>query len=128
MAEVIDGRRVIQASEIMDKIQKGEPVECKSVIIEGALDIRKLDLPIQHIERTETQKQVGLSEDVRVVKSSIRIIDSVIHGGLNFSDSIFSDKSDFTRAMFSGDANFNGTSFGEHALFYNELVFYSINS
>jgi len=47
-----DQRPVIQASEILAKIERGEDVEYDDVIVEGDLDISGLELPTKHVERT----------------------------------------------------------------------------
>jgi hypothetical protein len=57
------GLREIPASEILDKIQKGEPVEYDHVRIVGDLDLSKIDLSTQRIERTDFQKKMlGLTD------------------------------------------------------------------
>ncbi|OPX77348.1 MAG: hypothetical protein A4E48_00078 [Methanosaeta sp. PtaU1.Bin060] len=83
-----DNRPRIPASEILAKIEKGEPVKYDGVVIEGDLDISKLDLPTERVERTDWQKRIGLKEDVKLVKSSIVITNSHIQGKLDFSNSI----------------------------------------
>ncbi len=78
MAEDLDGEAgltEIDASEILDKIQRGEPVEYDRVTIKGDLDIRKLDLP------KENEKYI--------VSSSIIIINSRIEGNVVFREAIF---------------------------------------
>ena len=52
-----DQRPVIQASEILAKIERGEDVEYDGVIVEGDLDISGLELPTEHMDRTEGEKQ-----------------------------------------------------------------------
>ena len=69
--------REIPASDILDKIQKGEPVEYDHVRIKGELDLSKLDLPTEHVARTKYQIEIlGLSEESKVVSSSIKITNS----------------------------------------------------
>ena len=66
--------REIPASEILDKIQKGEPAEYDHVRITGELDLSKLDLPMEHVARTEYQiKSLELPQESRVVYSPIKI-------------------------------------------------------
>jgi len=78
-------RRVIPASEILEKIARGEPVEYDDVIVEGDLDLRGLDLLTEHVERTEFEIEVvGLTKDVKAVhRSSVKDFElhnqSVIH-------------------------------------------------
>ena len=67
-------RRVVQASEILEKIQKEVPVEYHDVIIEGDLDLTMLDLPEQRVERTGIEINVlGLAEIAKIVASRIQI-------------------------------------------------------
>jgi len=40
-----DPRPIVPASEILAKIERGEPVEYDGVIVEGDLDLSGLDLP-----------------------------------------------------------------------------------
>ena len=56
-------RQVVQASEILEKIQKKVPVEYHDVIIEGDLDLTMLDLPEQRVERTRIGSWVKVTEN-----------------------------------------------------------------
>ena len=47
--------REIPASEILDKIQKGEPVEYDHVRITGELDLSKLDLLTELVDRNNSR-------------------------------------------------------------------------
>jgi hypothetical protein len=145
MAELTDGRRVVQASEILEKIQKGEPVECDNVIIEGDLNLSELDLPTQHIERTEAQKKwvfpnLVLPDEAKLVVSSIKITNTKIDGMLNFANIIIqqpfllngsqlSGNDSFEGTIFNGDVNFVGAMFSgnayfEHARFNRDADFF----
>jgi hypothetical protein len=46
-------KKIIPASEILEKIQNGVPVEYDNVIIDGDLDLTKLNLKTQQVERTK---------------------------------------------------------------------------
>jgi hypothetical protein len=107
----------ISAREILDKIQRGEPVEYDGVVIDGGLNLEELDLPIQHIERTEAQKKLDCLEEVKLVVSRITISDSVIDGSLNFSSIIFKEPLFFFRVQFNGDAYFIGSQFSGEVRF-----------
>lgn len=120
----------VPASEILDKIQKGEPVKYDHVRVVGDLDLSKLDLPIEHVDRTELQKQRDLKEDVKIVNSFIHIADSTIQGALDFSNSTFSNfamfrgvtfssNAWFYGAIFNNEANFEGATFNKSARFSN---------
>jgi hypothetical protein len=83
-----DPRRIVQASEILAKIERGGPVEYYGVIVVGDLDLSGLDLPTKHVERSEDEiRHWDLTEEVKVVKSLIWIENSEIRGVVNFSNS-----------------------------------------
>jgi len=122
---------VVQASEILAKIQKGEPVEYDHVMVKGDLDLGKLDLPTKHVNRTSFEiNYLGLSETSKVVVSHIRINDSIFDGFVSFnysnldksidmSGSNFTKNAYFSGATFSGNASFSGATFIKSAAFYN---------
>ena len=113
-----DSRVVIQASEILAKIENGEPVEYDGVIVEGDLDLSGLDLPTEHVERTELEiKYLHLSEEAKVVKSSISITNSEIRGNTNFNNAIFREQVNFENTKFTGDAGFLRSNFSGYANF-----------
>jgi len=131
----------IPASEILEKIRKGDPVEHNGVIIEGNLDLSGLDLPTEHVERTDEEKEVGLSESIKIVISPIAITNCKIGGdiefgnarfekeimfygsqfcgGANFSETKFISFANFMEAKFSGDANFETAKFSDYAGFWD---------
>jgi len=121
-------RPVIQAREILDKIERGEDVEYDGVIIEGDLDISGLELRTEHVKRTDEEKEGGLLEDLGVFSSQINITNSEIRGTVNFSDAHFEELINFGGSEFCGDAyfwyaifggraNFRGAEFGGDAYF-----------
>jgi len=83
-----DQRPVVQASEILAKIERGEDVEYDGVIIEGDLDISGLDLLTERVRRTKHELQKGLFEELKVISSEIKIINSEIQG-VNFYNAYF---------------------------------------
>lgn len=107
----------IPAREILDKIQKGEPVKYDHVRILGDLDASKLDLPKKHEDRIKYRKAQGLLLESKIVSSYISIINSRFDGNVDFSNCIFESTAEIYQASFSGDALFNGTSFSRNALF-----------
>jgi hypothetical protein len=80
-----EAKTVVSASEILDKIQNGQPVEYDNVIIEGDLDPSTLDLPTEQVKRTDCdyveEVKRGLPETVKVVTSQIKITNSEIPVG-----------------------------------------------
>lgn len=99
-----DSREIVKASDILDRIEKGEDVQYEDVIVQGDLDLRGLDLP-----RDES--------DTMVVNSSIKIENSEIGGTANFDKVRFLKPVDFEGSQFDGDAGFRGTRFDEVANF-----------
>jgi len=109
---------VISASEILAKIERGEPVEYDGVVVEGDLDISGLDLPTEHVERTEFEiKALGLTEEAKTIKTPISITTSEIRGAVNFRNAIFWESVNFKGTNFGGYANFNGAEFSGNAIF-----------
>jgi hypothetical protein len=71
-------RRVVQASEILGKIERGEPVNYSHVIIEGDLNISDLDLPRVPVARSKNEIEfLGLSESLKLVRSTLVIEESL---------------------------------------------------
>lgn len=101
----------ISASDILDKIQKGEPVEYDCVRIIGDLDIGKLVLPAKHLELTELQRQMGLAEEAKIVGSAISITNSVVQGNFDFRNAAFSEHICFEGVKFKKNCTFLGTAF-----------------
>lgn len=111
MADETRPRTPISADWVLKRIQNGKKVRLKNAAIEGDLDIKKLGLPTQHIDRTELQKQRDLKEDVNIVNSFINIVNSTIQGALDFSNSTFSEFALFRGVTFSNNAWFYGATF-----------------
>jgi hypothetical protein len=113
-----DSRRVVQASEILAAIERGEPVEYDGVIVEGDLDLSGLNLPTEHVERDEFEiEYFSLTEEVRVVKSPINITNSEIRGNVTFGNTIFKEPIVLEYTNFNGRADFRGTNFSGDAYF-----------
>jgi len=112
-----DQRPVIQAREILDKIERGEDVYYDGVIIEGDLDISELELPAEHLHRKGLQKVIGLSDERKVVDSQITITNSKIQGNINFSNTYFKEDITFTGSEFVEKAEFWDVEFGSIANF-----------
>ena len=119
-------RPVIQASEILAKIERGEDVEYDGVIVEGDLDISGLELRTVHVERTDRELRQGLSSDLKEVQSEIIIVNSDIRGKINFSNVCFKKTVRLSRdnrsrrssiVIFAHYVNFRGTKFDTNATF-----------
>jgi hypothetical protein len=90
----LEGLREVPASEILAKIEKGNPVEYNNVIIKD--DLSNLDYTIE---------------------SRIKILNSQFNGYLEFSGSIFKKSVDFTGTRFNAGASFEYARFNGEADF-----------
>ena len=109
--------RVVPAQEILDKIERGEPVEYDHVIVEGDLDLGRLELPDEHSNKT-IMGDLFIAENKPLVSSSIKISDAIINGHISFINTIFSNPVCFTASTFNGNAHFMGSTFNMGAYFY----------
>ncbi|HII06743.1 MAG TPA: hypothetical protein HA349_05370 [Methanotrichaceae archaeon] len=112
-----DQRPVIQASEILAKIERGEDVEYDGVIVEGDLDLSGLNLRTEHVDRTEYEKQIQLPNKMKVINSKITITNSEIRGNVNFGNARFRKSIHSEGSRFGGYAYFRGAQFGGYAHF-----------
>jgi uncharacterized protein YjbI with pentapeptide repeats len=113
MAEVTDGRRVVQASEILEKIQNGQDVEYDNIIVNGDLDLSRLNLP------RDANEKIAIDSEIRITKSQIHGIinfESAIFREVDFSGTQFIKFANFLVAEFSR-ADFEGCQFCENAQF-----------
>jgi len=101
---MVDSLLMIKAEEILEKIEKGKPVEYENVIIYGDLDLHRLDLPFN-------------KNKLKIIKSIIKIEYSVIKGDVFFDHAVFSGLVDFDGTTFTKAANFSGSHFQEDAGF-----------
>ncbi|MDD1750939.1 MAG: pentapeptide repeat-containing protein, partial [Methanothrix sp.] len=113
-----EGMAVVPAQEILDKIERGLPVEYDNVIIKGDLDLRKLDLPTRPVDRTSFEIEwLGLLENAMVVSSPIRVNDSTIDGNVYFNNTILNNSINFWNSDFEDNAYFMGSFFNDYACF-----------
>ena len=106
------GLKEIPASEILAKIEKGEPVEYDHVKIVGDLDISKLDLPKRHIDRTDLEiNSFGLEDEIAIINSIIKITCSDVLGVCNFGEAAFEKEVDFSGSHFHEYVDFCGSQF-----------------
>jgi uncharacterized protein YjbI with pentapeptide repeats len=90
----------ILASEILDKIQKGEPVEYDHIRMAN-----DLELPAEY----------------KIVSSSIKITNSKFDANINFSNCLFRDLTQFENTTFNKDAKFKNATFEGKANFKDSL-------
>lgn len=131
MAEIIavdcsDYTKIVPASEILAKIEKGEPVEYDHVIIKGDLDLSQLNLTIGHINRSLYDTTIlGLTNNAKIVTSQIKIINTTIEGNVNFGKTVFYSPIDFSGSNFIGFAIFHGAQFSAYANVFSDAAVFS---
>ena len=112
----ISGLNEVLARDILAKIERGEQVEYDRIIIKEDLDLSRLNLRIEHIERTDNEKDfLGLSEEVKIVLSSISLKNSMVNGILICRNIYFKSNCNFLNTTFGSDAYFNGAFFNQVA-------------
>jgi hypothetical protein len=99
----------IDASVILEKIQKGEPVEYDHVRIVGAVDYDPVRMGDQDIQ-------------CKVASSSIKITNFIIENYVDFNNYLFKADVDFVRGTFSSNAWFAGATFSS-SLRFVEVTF-----
>jgi uncharacterized protein YjbI with pentapeptide repeats len=137
--------KVIQASEILNKIETGLPVEYDHTLIKGNLILSKLNLPVSYFRLKNTLMYYDyivsnyVSENLSIVSSQIRLNECQIEGSVDFGNTIFMKSINFentyfngttslTSSLFIGNAyfkscNFNGPFEARYAIFGNECDF-----
>lgn len=118
--------RIVQAEEILQKIEMAQPVQYDNVIVAGDLNIGDLKLPKVKIK---SAFYVGRGEqDLKLVASPITIANSIIHGPVNFKLTNFREILNFpntrfenavisTGALFNQTADFSDSYFNQSASF-----------
>lgn len=101
---MVESLLMIKAEEVLEKIEKGRPVEYENVIIYGDLDLHRLDLPLNKKRQ-------------KIIRSTIKIEYSVIKGDVFFDHAAFSGLVDFDGTSFTRGANFSGSDFSGDAGF-----------
>ena len=103
-------REVINASEILGKISRGEPVEYVDYIIIGDLDVSDLRKDLEEIEVKGIPK--------RVVESEISIRNSKIEGTVNFNPIYFNNTVEFENVIFESGVSFFYANFDKRTNFH----------
>lgn len=115
------GQREVQASDILAKIRKREPIEYSHIIVQGDIDLGKLDLPVKQVSISPFETQYQFAGKMRIIESPIRINDSYINGSVDFREVIFNNAIDFSGSNFAKKANFGGSIFNDTANFQNAI-------
>lgn len=105
-----DNRQIISSETILKKINNLEPVDYKSIIIDGDLKLDNVNASI-----------------LEPIKSSINIFDCDIKGNVLFNRSIFNKPVNFEKTKFYGTSSFEGTQFQGYANF-SQCKFYGYTS
>jgi len=103
---------VIEARELLIRIENGDPLIYDHVAIVGDIDITRLDLPIIHCERPAKETQTAV-----VVASKIQIRNSEFQGSVNFAHAMLREALDLCGCTFLQEARFKGASFSGGAGF-----------
>jgi len=108
----------VPASEILEKIKRGLPVEYDRIKILNVLDISCLNMPMKHTHRNNDEiNEMGLKEDLTVIPAFIKITNSKINGIIGFDNALFEKGVSFKCSEFTEDADFRGSQFIEFADF-----------
>ena len=120
--------RVVNSSEIIEKIRMNLPVIYDDVIIRGDLNLSDLGLPIIHVDRTLINIVSGLSENATKINSLIRINNSLIEGITNFNNCFFNYSITFKNTLFKERFTIEGSLFArvvnfQDSEFSNRVLF-----
>lgn len=82
--------KIIQANEILAKIKNGKPAEYENVTIKGNLNLERLTLPTERVERARFDTEfLVLDEFAKIISISIQIRNSNIQNMVTFTNIIF---------------------------------------
>ncbi len=111
--------RQVNASEILDTIEKGKLVDEENCIIIGDLDLSKINLSTIKVDGRELRRvNNSISIKNSIIKGDVNFNGIYFNGSVNFEKSVFSGSTSFDNASFDGKANFGHTRFN-HTKFYN---------
>ena len=117
-AALAEPSRIIEAEEILKKIELGQPVKYDNVIVEGDLDLSRLDLPRATAKLVSNEKFWGATDyEVIFVVSPIIIDNSIIKGSVNLKETAFQNTIDFSGTRFEGVVYLSSSKFNETADF-----------
>ena len=112
---------VVNASEILGKIERGEPVFYTDKIIEGDISLADLDLDEIRNGRSEFSYpemfSLGLSKNTKVVRSQISLKYCVVKGDLDFSNVLIQEPISLLGSTMLERVDFNGSRFNQYAEF-----------
>ncbi|WP_196296977.1 potassium channel family protein [Methanosarcina barkeri] len=130
MVCLADEYREIQASKILNQIEKGEDVNLTNCRIIGEFNLNEIKLEnvptpkYNELKYNESLKSgycysEGFLEpkNIKVIKSNIIIHNSIFENNLDFSNCLFTKSFSFVNVNCSSAANFRTTTFGDSAVF-----------
>jgi len=103
-----DPRPIVPASEILAKIERGEPVEYDGVIVVGDIDLNYLD-PANMV--FNSPKGIIEIKETNIVNSSVSITNSEIRGDVDLGSAVFQELINFDGTNFTKQASFSGANF-----------------
>lgn len=103
---------VIEATELLTRIENGDPLIYDHVAIAGDVDISRLDLPLIGSEHPTKELRTAT-----VVASKIQIRNCEFQGNVNFAQALLSNDLDMCGCTFLQEARFKGASFSGAAGF-----------
>jgi hypothetical protein len=110
-----DSLKEVSASEILDKIKKGEPIVYNHCLIKNDIDISNLNLKKEN-------KKFLITSKIKITNSQIegntKFYETIFKEEINFKKTSFIGYADFEEALFSGDANFKEVTFSGGADFW----------
>lgn len=118
--------QVINASDVLAKIESGTPVEYDNVVIAGDLVLSRLVFPgdparlHEYIAITPDEMEyLGVRENPQATKilTPVSIKNSIIDGKLFLNNTIFFETVDFKNTKFNNTVDFNLSRFNEYADF-----------
>ena len=117
VAGAAEPSRVVQAEEILEKIELRLPVEYDNVTVVGDLNLTGLDLPKVPVQRFWLETSMGIPDYEILILSSIKITNSVIEGSINLDGAAFHDVALFNNTRFEGPVSIMGSMFLQVASF-----------
>ena len=118
--------RIIDAGEILKKIEQGQPVEYNNVIVKGDLDLSLLHNMERSAGRVSINSPIKIANSVilgHVVINKVALEDAIDFSGTKFmsrttmTDSWFNDTARFIKASFEDVADFSKSRFNGPAVF-----------
>ena len=107
-----DPREVVNASEILHKIELGKDVNYVGKTIVGDIDIDDLKLQEVPTARSpEDIKYLGLSRNLKVVRSPLIFQDCLVDGSINLSNARMLAPASFSHCTILREAIFHGSEF-----------------